>query len=45
MNLTLPKLPSAETIGVAAEARRDSAAMRQILRAVSGKAVPAKPSR
>lgn len=46
MKLTLPKqLPSAETIGVAAEARRDSAAMRQILRAVSGKAAPARPSR
>jgi hypothetical protein len=45
MDLSLPKLPTAETIGVAAEARRDSAALKQILRAVSGKAAPAKPSR
>ena len=37
IELAIPKLPAAETIGVAAEAKRDSLAMKRILRAVSGK--------
>ena len=44
MNLALPNLPRAETIGAAAEAKRDSAAMKRILRAVSGKPATGKPA-
>ncbi|HEU5039552.1 MAG TPA: hypothetical protein VFT84_01955 [Gemmatimonadales bacterium] len=45
MQLALPKLPAAETIGAAAEAKRDSAAMKQILRAVSGKPAAGKTAK
>lgn len=36
IDLSLPRLPRAETVGVPAEAKRDSATLKRILRAVSG---------
>jgi hypothetical protein len=44
LDFALPSLPSADTIGAAADAMRDSAAMKRILRAVSGRPVPGKPA-
>jgi hypothetical protein len=37
LELALPKLPSADTIGARVRAARDSAALKQILRAVGGR--------
>ena len=45
LDLSLPKLPSADTIGARARAARDSVALKRILRAVTGRPTDGKTAR